>query len=202
MGLDTEKADLITSFLEHFSNATIEEFITASEWSESDAICINLLYNSLSKNDRRYIEEKIGHLDTFRDSRSSIDYARELVLGWIVEDCLINAVNECGFPCESFGGDRLREFISNSDNITGASDLSVEVAKGKEVLIEVTSDFTAYWKRNGVMDLRNDKYHNILEQDGYILGIDFQHNEFCFFPHYPDICYLFRRTSLLEKARL
>ena len=175
------KLELIDSFVKTFFGMDINDFVSSSDWVESQTICNHLIQNTLSENERRYIEEKIGHLDTFRDSRSSINYARELVLGWIVEDCLIGAINACGFKCESFGGDRIRELISNSENITGSSDLKVEVIEGKSVLIEVTTDYTAYWKRNGVMDLRNDKYNNIVKEDGCVLGIDFRQGEFCFF---------------------
>jgi hypothetical protein len=176
-----KKYKLIQAFITSIYGYSVKEFIKKQDWNEPLDLCCKLFSGEeLSDSENDYVHRKMGHLTSFRDRRTATQYAKELVMNWIIEDHIISVIEGCGYSCGSYGSDYKREFLSDDRTITGKSDIEVEISANHRILIELVSDYNAYWERNS-MDLRHDKYANIYKENGFILGIDFKNFRFCLF---------------------
>lgn len=116
-----------------------------------------------------------------RDNRTPIEYAQDLVCSWIFEDYLILNLKLLGLNIELSGNDQNRKILKSS-SVSSNSDYLVSY-NGKKAFVELANDYTGYWKKKNVCDLRDDKYNHIKIQKkdnnfSLLLGIDFVNNDF------------------------
>ena len=134
--------------------------------------------------------ELIGYLKTktnlshFKDKRTNIEYAIDLVLGWLSEDSIIYHLKKRGIKCNLDGRDKYREFLSARE-ISTQPDITIEA--NKEIIpLEIMNDWNDYWIKRNMIDLRDNKYHKLKQEKALFLGVapnsakgiflDFSHN--------------------------
>jgi hypothetical protein len=125
----------------------------------------NLLLDRLTKDEASYLSSKLNL--PHKDNRTPIEYGKELVISWLIEDIvskyLILSAN---------GADAERDFLNESE-IKYASDFLIN---GRH--LELYVSWTTYWTSVGKIDLRLDKYLNLLENRALLLGISILDKKF------------------------
>ena len=125
-----------------------------------------------------YAERRLGDIElgSYRDERSTLAYAIDLILGWIIEDLFVKwcQINEINAVLD--GKDSGRELLSKSGQIGGKADILLRNS-GKK--IEVIQDYSNFWARNKIGHLRNEKLDQLLADSTILLG--FTENQVYFF---------------------
>ena len=107
------------------------------------------------------------------DSRSIIEYGRDIVSNWILEDTIVQKLNAEGNPIGLkivlTGADKNREILLQR-MVSARSDCSAE-ANGKKRNLEIAVNFTNYWHRFGKVDLRDAKYNMLVSEKSLFLGL-------------------------------
>ena len=103
------------------------------------------------------------------DHRTPIEYGQDLVASWIFEDCLMRELSSAGLQIEKAGADKHREILPSSE-VSTTSDFIV-FNQGRSRGLEVMCDYTGYWRKKHLVDLRDDKYDKIVETGSIFLGI-------------------------------
>lgn len=104
-----------------------------------------------------------------RDMRTPLEYGRDLVASWIFEDALIKGLSVAGINISHAGADRSREILNNT-KVSASSDSKIEI-NGRTRLMEIMSDYTGWWSRNGWCDLRDSKYLRLVNSNSLFLGV-------------------------------
>lgn len=136
----------------------------------------NFLNGQISDAEGAQIADKC-RLDFHRDMRSSLNYALDLILGWLVEDLILNKMKALGSSIELDGADKSREFLKGYE-ITVDSDFLIDGINGPQS-IELVVSWDDYWKNTNSLDLRSSKYEKLLKSklDARILAIDVSSQE-------------------------
>lgn len=104
-----------------------------------------------------------------RDKRSPFEYGSDLILGWVLEDCMIDFLVNSGIKADLAGCDKSREFLRGSKVST---DSDAEVSFGGVCRhLELVFDHCGYWNRNDRADFRHTKFEKIINSESLILGI-------------------------------
>lgn len=114
-----------------------------------------------------YLKTKTN-LSHFKDKRTNIEYAIDLVLGWLSEDAIIHHLKKRDIKCNLDGRDKYREFLSAKD-ISTQPDISIEHNK-KIIPLEIMNDWNDYWIKRNMIDLRDNKYHKLKQEKSLLLG--------------------------------
>lgn len=99
-----------------------------------------------------------------KESRTPVEYAMNLIYGWLIEDAVYIWLIQKGFTVEKTGADKDREFLS-ARKISAGEDLSIN---GRPT--DIFCDMDGYWAKNDSMDIRMSKY-NKLKDNGLIIGV-------------------------------
>jgi hypothetical protein len=110
-------------------------------------------------------------LQFHRDSRSSIEYGFDLVLGWIGEDLIFTKLKQIGNQIVLNGNDRMREFLP-PEQIGTEADLLL-YKNGISRKIEIVISWDNYWKISDQWDLRDSKFKEMIKlgAESVCLGI-------------------------------
>ena len=155
-------------------NMDLKKFLSLKNWDEDISLCMDIFDDSVTIQDEEYIESVLGYARHRRDKRSSLEYACDLMVGWIIEDCVVDILNEMGYNTSLNGADRNRKLLLDP---TADSDLKITI-HGEEVLIESVNDFTGYWKKTKHVPLRDNKYLHLKQENSLLFGIDYVNNLF------------------------
>lgn len=139
-----------------------------------DRVFREFLANDISASTLGVIEamcsdEALSHL---RDRRNPLDYAVELVIGWIMEDAVVHSLRSLGVNVSSAGTDRERNFLSSGE-ISNSGDLTIRL-NGHEHRMEIVTDFGNYWARTDECDLRDGKLRSLRDEEAWLLGVSLQ----------------------------
>lgn len=110
-----------------------------------------------------------------RDKRTPFEYAQDLVASWLFEDFLVIRSNEYAektnedFHLELAGRDKEREILPTK-KIEGTSDC-LFTYEGVTIPVEIMTDYTGYFNKNKQVDLRDNKYPNLLKSKSILVGI-------------------------------
>lgn len=132
---------------------------------EKSSLFKNLIDSNLNSAQYSYVN-KVCNLRN-KDSRSSEEYARDLVISWLVEDMVKDYLQ-----LQSNGADQERVFLTRH-KIKYDSDF-----KAGNRLLELYVNFTNYWTKTKKIDLRMDKYLHLVEKKSLMLGIAFEDLKF------------------------
>ncbi len=104
-------------------------------------------------------------LEHNRDSRSPLQYATDLIIGWLCEDAVVKILDNRGVVATQIGSDRERNFLTKTA-ITHGADIQIEDSK-----IELLFDFTNHWSQKDKLDLRDNKYKYVIDNNIHLLGV-------------------------------
>lgn len=104
----------------------------------------------------RFADERCD-LPHFKDHRSPIEYAADLVYGWMIEDAVVARLIAAEGVVVLHGEDRHREFLP-ARRISSQPDLQIGL---RPRLLEVFADWTNHWVRRRTFDLRDAKYERL-----------------------------------------
>lgn len=175
------KVKLAKEFVLTNLNMTVEELLLLKNWDEDVELCMNILDDSVTLENKEYIGSVLGYAHHRRDKRSSLEYACDLIVGWVIEDCTVEILNKLGYDTSLNSADKHRKILLSP---TADSDLKVYI-NGQDVLIEQVNDFTGYWKKTLHVPLRDNKYINLKNENSLLFGIDYV-NELFFILNVPE----------------
>ena len=168
------KIKLTREFIFKKMNMDLRKFLALKNWDEDLSLCMDILDDKVTFTEEEYIESMLGYAEHRKDKRSSLEYACDLMLGWIIEDCVVDILNEAGYNTSLNGADRNRKLLLNP---TTDSDLKISI-NGEEILIESVNDFTGYWKKTKHVPLRDNKYLHLKKENSLLFGIDYVNDLF------------------------
>lgn len=175
------KVKLAKDFVFSNLNMDTKMLLEIKNWDEDVGICMNILDDSVTVEDEKYIESVLGYAHHRRDKRTSLEYACDLIVGWLIEDCTVEILNKLGYNTSLNSADKHRKILLSP---TADSDLKVYL-DGKDILIEQVNDFTGYWKKTLHVPLRDNKYNNLKNENSLLFGIDYV-NELFFILNVPE----------------
>jgi len=149
-------------------NIEVEQILFEYPDGKFDKITTRKLVNeAMSMNISKTHEDRLNELCSSqfsKESRTPVEYALNLIYGWLIEDCIYLWLVQHGYNVEKTGADKDREFLSGR-KISAGEDLSIE-----EKPTDIFCDMDGYWSKNNTMDIRMSKY-NKLKSDGLIIGV-------------------------------
>lgn len=104
-----------------------------------------------------------------KDSRSLLEYARDLVASWIFEDTIVQKLIAAGLSTSLSGTDQNREILATT-KVSACSDCAIAF-NGKRRHLEIMSDYTGWWESTGHMELRDAKFTKLSRERALFLGI-------------------------------
>lgn len=104
-----------------------------------------------------------------KDSRTPLEYGRDLVASWIFEDVLIAKLRDAGLNISLAGADQKREILRTA-KVSANSDCEIEI-NGKYRAMEIMCDYKGWWSKKGVCDLRDFKYNELVNTKSLFLGV-------------------------------
>ena len=143
----------------------------AQEYGYSDSNLL-LLAGQDMKLCRDYpaVSENIQTCAHCADDRTLMDYARDLTASWVVEDWFLRLLMDAGCEISAAGADRSRELLSGCQ-VGATSDFQVQY-QGKNLRVEFLCDYTGFWRRTGMIDLRDGKYQHLRKEQALAFGAD------------------------------
>jgi len=103
-----------------------------------------------------------------KDSRGYLDYGRDLITSWLLEDYFLNELKKLGLAIELSGNDKERKILKNTKT-SANSDFEIEI-NDKKLKMELVFDFTDYCLKNNKIDLRDNKIEKLIESNSFLLG--------------------------------
>ena len=133
-------------------------------------------FNSILKKDLKeehitYMNNKLEKLQHFRDHRKPYEYGIDLVLGWIIEDGVLELLKQSQINSILTGNDRYREFL-HPRKISTQPDIEIETNKKNKKLLEIMFSWKDTWSKKGHIDLRDSKLKKLKEHKALFLGIE------------------------------
>lgn len=104
------------------------------------------------------------------DFRTSMEYARDLVASWVVEDWFLRLLKAAGCEATAVGADRARNILPGCV-VSSASDFQIQYC-GQDLRMEFLCDYTGFWRRSGKIDLRDAKYQHLRQERALVFGAD------------------------------
>lgn len=159
--------------LTDFFHCKVETFARKKlNYSEANLLILTMNEERL-KNEYPEIWNNIISCVTNRDSRTSMEYARDVVSSWVFEDYFVKKVKSLkikDFDIELSGGDKERNFL-DTKKVSGSSDTFVHY-KDKTIKVEIVNDYTGFWYKTKMLHLRNHKYQKLKDEKALLLGVD------------------------------
>ena len=87
------KVKLAREFIFKNMNMDLKKFLALKNWDEDISLCMDIFDDNVTFEDEKYVESMLGHAKHRRDKRSSLEYACDLMVGWIIEDCVVDILN-------------------------------------------------------------------------------------------------------------
>lgn len=110
------------------------------------------------------------------DKRSPLQYARDLVSSWIMEDYFFNILKSESYNITLSGADQNRTILSNTKT-SSSSDYLISQSS-KKIKLELMNDYTGFWEKTKKFHLRDFKYNNLYNEQAVLLGVSVPTNKF------------------------
>ncbi len=121
-----------------------------------------------------------------RDTRNIMDYGRDIVSSWILEDYLAKTLSNEDFTVTLAGADRERCILANTE-VGSQNDYTIEFSDNRpSVSMELVNDHGTFWADCKKMHLRDDKYGHIRNNQSYVFALALPAKNFAIF-HINDI---------------
>ena len=155
--------------LENVTEKYKGDFFNESNISKFNIFNLLLKDLTFSEKFKKYSEHKCGSLKRFKDRRTGLQYAIDLILGWIAEDAVLLFLRKKNRQVILSGEDRFREFL-NAKKISTQADIIIKSNSGKRK-IELINDWSNTWENKNHLDLRENKYLALKSERAIVLGI-------------------------------
>ena len=106
------------------------------------------------------------------DKRTPMQYAKDLVMAWLFEAYVMENLKNQGLHVYRNGGDKDLTILSQK-RVNTDSDL---LAEGRRV--ELISNYTSYWKRNGCFELRDSKLSHLQREKALVIGVSTNYDNY------------------------
>ena len=150
------KVNFAKEFISSNLDMSIEELITKKEWDEDISLCMHIFNDEITNEDEEYVKSLLETAYHRRDNRSSLEYACDLMIGWVLEDCIVELLNMEGYETILNSADRDRKILTKPK---ADSDLKIMV-DGEEV--ELTESNYNSFIRSHNRQVRHDAFTNLL----------------------------------------
>ena len=104
------------------------------------------------------------------DRRTPEKWAETMTYNWLLEDIMMRLLNNAGVKCRRSGIDKDRSIL-NSTNVSGTPDFIISDFNGNERFMEMNFNSNNYWKDTETMDLRDNKYKNLIRSNSLLFSI-------------------------------
>ena len=124
----------------------------------------NSLTGKYTANETIYLLEqcKIPHK---QDNRTPLQYATDLIIGWLSEDIMCTIMQNAQLPAQLTGTDQKRNFLADTD-IDNQPDITINGTK-----VELLFDYTNHWARTNTLDIRDNKFTHLKNNGTLLLGV-------------------------------
>jgi hypothetical protein len=116
-----------------------------------------------------YCEQQLRSLRHNRDRRTCEEYGMDLIIGWLGEDLLCEILINAGIPVELNAHDSDRNFVSDGGSINAESDLRITAPNTPNIVVKY--DWTGWWARVGIADLKPGDYQRVESRDAIFVGV-------------------------------
>lgn len=138
------------------------------------------------KNDESSLKEKypetysnISSCKHHADKRTAMEYAKDLVASWIIEDYFLELMDSKEFSITLNGADSNRKILKSTET-SSSSDYLISY-KGIKIEFELMVDYDGFWKKNHVLHLRDLKYEKLKSSKSLFIAVSTLTNEFALF---------------------
>ncbi|MCF7797928.1 MAG: hypothetical protein K9N11_08990 [Lentisphaeria bacterium] len=158
----SEKLQLVKQLYQSFQKTVWGQLVN---YPQPD-LYYHLLLSAISPMEEDMLRHQLTHTSHQRDLRRLTDYAREILLNWLMEDLIIEQVLFQYFRrIKRIGSDRNREFLTGP-KVAADPDI---LADGRRY--DMKFDWTGYWTAKGVVDLRDGEYPLLIRQEAGLILI-------------------------------
>lgn len=136
--------------------------------------------NKLSVSSRHYLEQMCA-LPYHRDARTTVEYGKDLIYGWLAEDLVFEKIKSLGIDIAMQGEDKDRSFLVGS-RINTNPDFCIKNSQNSKK-IELIVSWKKYWTVINQLDIRDSKFRHLQSTNPspYLLGIEpLTESFFCF----------------------
>lgn len=165
----------IYNSLGNLYNRPLFEIAKELNYKESN---IYILQNNFIKLQQEYptVWEALLSCKHNKDKRTYQEYAQDLVSSWLYEDTLLHYLKKSEFDIRLNGSDQEREILNNSKVLT---DTDYIISKNNvERNIELVNSYTPYWGNTKKIDLRDNKFQKMRNNNVILLCIDIHNKVF------------------------
>ena len=156
----------VETIIQKYKNIKMPESeIIKSEFFKS------ILEKNLNDQHIIYMNNKLEKLQHFKDHRKPHEYGIDLVLGWIIEDGVLELLRQSEIHSILTGNDRYREFL-HPRKISTQPDIEIKTNKTNKKLLEIMFSWKDTWSKKGHIDLRDNKLKKLVEHKALFLGIE------------------------------
>ena len=132
----------------------------------------SLADQALNLNISKDYEEKLNSLCNIsynKDARTPVEYAIDLIFGWMVEDSIAAFLEQNNFEVEKMGADSERAFLQ-SGRITTDIDAKISI-DGKSKTFDIYFDSQGYWEKYDKIDIRESKWKAISKDGSAVICV-------------------------------
>lgn len=166
-----ERQDEKVAKIEKFFNKKIVDIAKECKFPEYSILVL--------ENDERGLHHKYPRIyqnilscSYAADSRTPMEYAKDLVIAWVFEAYVMENLRNQGLSVERNGGDK-DLMILDQGKVNANSDF---IINGKRV--ELISNYTSYWKRNGCFELRDSKLYHLQDTKSVVIGVSTDYDKY------------------------
>ncbi len=171
--IDDPKRQAIKNLCQH-TNTTPEQLLfpydkpIPNTQLNQKQLFIALIRNQTTPQHDQYIQTvcNLPH----KDNRTPHQYAKNLVINWLLEDLTQTLLTQHQIPNRKNGADQQRIFLPPHE-ITPTSDLQIR-HNNQTRNLETIYDYTQHWKHHNQIDLRLQKHQHLTQQQAILLAID------------------------------
>ena len=170
----------------NFFEMPLEHLATNLNYSESNILVLEGNEQKLKTLYPQVYEDILSCIHN-RDTRSPMEYARDLVSSWIFEDYLVHEFNTLGYNLYLSGKDKERVILP--ENKVGSDNDVIFEYDNFELKVEIMNDYSNYWQRSNTLDLRDNKFNKLLQTDSVLLAISLKSRTYAVIPINKDLEY-------------
>lgn len=115
----------------------------------------------------KYTAKQVLHINEVcdlphnRDTRTPLQYATDLIIGWLSEDAILKMIPNA----QPIGADKTRDFLTK-ETISHTADIQTPTKT-----IELIFDYTNHWSKADKLDLRDNKLDYLKQNNITLLGV-------------------------------